>query len=94
MSADSSHHRLAAQIPEVLADLLGVRPADVAVFPVAPDGPDVVLSAGGHTFVIEFKTSGGAGPISAAARQVQRQAEREPDRVLPLVAAPFMSNAV
>ncbi len=93
MSVDSSHDRLAAQIPDVLAGLLGVRPADVTVSPASPDGPDVVLSAGGHTFVIEFKTSGSAGPISVAARQVQRQVEREPDRVLPLVAAPFMSDA-
>jgi len=49
-----------------------------------------VLRAGGRTFVLEYRASGAAAPVAAAAERAVRQAQALGKQALPLVAAPFM----
>ena len=86
------HNRLAARIPGVLAEILGVRPADVQVHVNDRSGADFVIAAVGHEFVIEFKKGASAATVAAAADKVRKYTKRSARRVIPLVAVPFMGD--
>jgi hypothetical protein len=80
-----------------LATLLDV-PSDemeVQIEPSSPEHgfvPDLVVKAGDRTLVVEFKTSGSAAPVAAAAEQVRRYATVLGEGVIPLVAVPYMGD--
>jgi len=92
MELRSEHARLAAKVPVVLARVLEVSPADVEVHAGHPSGADVVISAAGQTYLVEFTKSGSAGPIGSAAKKVLESARRTRKRNIPLVAVPFMGE--
>ena len=76
----------------MLARLLGIGLEGVAVRSDDPSGVDLVISAVGQTFVVEFNKSTGAAPIAAAVRKLQEMAGRFRRRVVPLLAVPFMGE--
>jgi hypothetical protein len=92
MALRSEHARLAAKVPMVLAEVLEVSPADIALHAVHPSGADVVASAAGQTYVVEFTKSGGAGAIASAAKKVLELAGKARRRGIPLVSVPFMGE--
>jgi hypothetical protein len=92
MGSRSEHDRMAVQVPEALAALLGVAPAEVEVRRDDPSGADLVVAAAGQTFVIEVNMSTGAAPIAAACKRVLGLARRLRKRVVPLLAVPFMGE--
>lgn len=92
MDALTEHDRLANKIPEVLAGLLGVRPAEVDVVSEAPSGADLVVHSAGQIIVIEFKKTTSAGSVAAAAKRVKEYARLVDEQALPLVAVPFMGD--
>lgn len=92
MRARSEHDRIALKVPEMLAGLLGVAPAELEVRTNDPSGADLVVAAAGQTFVVEVNKSTGAAPIAAASRKVLELAKRQRRRVVPLLAVPFMGE--
>lgn len=92
MPVHSEHDRMVARLPEVLSGLLGVRPAEVEVR-TGEAGADLVAAVAGRTFVVEFRQSTGAAPVAAAAAQVRGLARRCGQRVVPLLAVPYMGDA-
>jgi hypothetical protein len=76
---------------ERLAELLGLARADADIRPqAAGHRPDLVVALGGKTFVIEWKSSGAAAPVSMAAELVRSYAVELGGEVVPLVAVPYM----
>jgi len=54
---------------------------------------DGIVRAGAFTFVVLWKGSGAAAPVSTAVEQVRDYARRLGKKVIPLVAVPFMGKA-
>ena len=79
------------KVPGTLAGILGLGVADLRVRQDTRSGADLVVDAG-QTFVVEFKSSTSAAPIAAAAKQVLAHVNRVRQRVVPLVAVPFMGD--
>jgi hypothetical protein len=92
MDFKSEHDRLVERIPEVLADLLGIGLNDIQKNSHNPTGADLVISAAGHTFVVEFKKTNTAAILSATAKDVKEGGKRLGRRVIPLIAVPFMGE--
>jgi hypothetical protein len=92
MGLRSEHDRMAVQVPEALAALLGIAPAEVEVRWDDPSGADLVIAAAGQTFLIEVNMSTGAAPIAAACKKVLGLARQFHKRVVPLLAVPFMGD--
>jgi hypothetical protein len=93
----SFHQRMLAEIPQRLADLLGLPPGKVRVRPAhrlgrGKEEVDRVLDAGPHCFAVEYKADGTAAPISAATRVVRAFAGNLGNKVIPMVVTPFMGE--
>jgi hypothetical protein len=86
--------RLPAELPAALAGLLDV-PIDRVAVRLKQD--ELVASAGGHTFAVEWSGATAAGPVaSRAARAAERATgggRGRAGRIIPVVAVPFMSPA-
>ena len=85
------------EIPRRLAELLGLPPGKVRTRPETRRGTgkeevDLVLDAGAHRFVAEFKADGTAAPISAAVRAVRALAGKLGKKAIPMVVTPFMGE--
>ncbi len=91
--ATESHRLLEKQLPNALAQILGA-PADVKV----PgrrgrrSGHDLLVSSGGHSFVVEIEANGSPGQVAALAQAASERAHAHGKRSIPLVAVPFMSE--
>jgi len=84
----------AAAIPQVLAELLGVQPDVVAKQRLSRESrPVMVLQAGAHKFVVEFKASSDRGAVSLAAARVREQAASLRGRHIAAVVVPYMGEA-
>jgi hypothetical protein len=84
----------AAAIPQALADLLGVQPEVVANERLNRESrADMVLRAGPHKFVVEFKASSDRGAVSLAAAQARKEAAGRRGRWIAAVAVPYMGEA-
>jgi hypothetical protein len=93
----SFHKQVQAEIPQRLADLLGLPPGKVRVLLAPRLGPgkadvDRLLDAGSHRFVVEYKADGSAAPISAATRVLHAFAGNLGKQVIPMVVTPFMGE--
>jgi hypothetical protein len=81
---------------ERLADLFNVQASKTRLRaePRLPDGGvvDAVAQVGPHTFVIEWKRAGTAGPVAMAVEQVRRYAAILGGNTIPLVAVPYMGE--
>jgi hypothetical protein len=77
-----------------LAELLGAAASDARAcqHQRAPEA-DAVIELAGARFIVAWKSSGAAAPVSAAVEQVRRCASAVGRRAIPLVAVPFMGPA-
>ena len=84
--------RLAAKVPETLASLLGIDPADLAIQRAGRAGIDFELSAGGRVFLVDFKRSTSAAAVAAAARRLRDEAVQRSLDMVPVLAVPYMGD--
>lgn len=79
------------QVAERLAELLGAPASDARTrqHPRAPEA-DALIELAGATFIVAWKSSGAAAPVSAAVEQIRRHASAVGRRAIPLIAVPFM----
>lgn len=92
MPARTEEARL-VEVPGALARLLDAEPRTISSARSRAIHADLVVEAGGQTFVVEWRSSASASPVAAAVKQVAQYAERLGRRVIPLVAVPFMGDA-
>ncbi len=92
MRADGYRKELVGKVPGILTHLLGAN-KDVRIQSDERTGPDLLITASGKTFVIEFKQSTGTATIAAAARQLLSYRKRTAKQVVLLIAVPFMGEA-
>jgi hypothetical protein len=92
MEPPSERHAV-PRVLEMLAELVG-EPALVRhqITTRAERRPDAVIEVGRFTFVVEWKGSGAAAPVAAAADQSLAYAREIGAGALPLVAVPFMGE--
>jgi hypothetical protein len=90
--------RLEQEAPRRLAELLAVPISEVSVKPEpaawsgGSERADLLVSAGGFKFAVECKVGGDAAAVGMAVRSIRRFAERSRERVIPLVAVPYMGS--
>jgi hypothetical protein len=84
--------QLLARVPAALATLLDAPVEEVELQHGHASRADLVVSAAGHTFVIEVLGSAAVGPVAAHAARVAEIAKRVRRRAIPLLAVPFMSE--
>jgi ribosomal protein S28E/S33 len=88
------------EIPRRLAELLAVPAVRVSVQHEqaakrgARERPDLLVSAGGFKFAIEWKASGHAADVAMAAHSLRRYAGHAKEKVIPLLAVPYMGEVV
>ena len=87
-----SEKQAAAEIVDLLADLLGSSPKKIRSQAAAANGYDYSISAPGHRFLVEYKVSASAGPLAGAVDQLKKYAEANQDKGLPLIVVPFMGQ--
>ncbi|GAB4212478.1 MAG: hypothetical protein OHK0013_35300 [Sandaracinaceae bacterium] len=83
--------QLVAEVPAALASLLDVPQEDVNV--EAGGEADLLVSAAGHSFVVEVLGAASPGALAAHASQVTAAARRQGRKAVPLLVVPFMSDA-
>jgi hypothetical protein len=90
-----SEREIGRRLRELLQEYLGlsIHAAEEATIPNGParHGPDYVMSAGPHRFVIEAKSAGSTDQVASAIRQLEEFQQAYPDAI-PLVVVPFMST--
>ncbi len=91
MAVGPTEKQLVAEVPAALASLLDVPQGDVKVH--AGNEPDLLVSAAGHTFVIEVLGVASPGVLAARASHVAATARRQGRKVVPLLVVPFMGDA-
>lgn len=82
---------MATKVPELLAGLLGVEPANLDMHADDASGADLIVTVGPAFVVVVNKTTS-AAPIAAAAKKVKACAARIRRRTVPLVVVPFMGE--
>lgn len=84
----------AVAMPQVLAELLGVRPEAVVNERLSRESrADTIVRAGSHKFVVEFKASSDRGAVSLAARRAREEAASRRGRWIAAVVVPYMGAA-
>ena len=90
--------RLEQEVPKRLAELLAV-PANRVRVKLEPSIPgdrsnraDLLVSVSGFKFAVQWKASGGAAAVAMAVRAVRRFVEKSREKLIPLVAAPFIGE--
>lgn len=91
MGARPTEKQLVAEVPAALASLLDVPQEDVKV--EAGSEADLLVSAAGHSFVVEVLGAASPGALAAHASQVTAAARRQGRKAVPLLVVPFMSDA-
>lgn len=85
--------RRLAELLAVSADRLSVRrQASVPGDGAAGERADLVVWAGRFRFAVEWKASGQAAAVAMAIRSVCRFVEKSRDKLIPLVAAPYIGD--
>jgi hypothetical protein len=84
--------RLLAQVPTALASVLDIPVDSVGVSGGVDMRSELVLSAGGHSFAVEWSVSATPGLVASGATNAARRAKSLGKRVAPLVAVPFMGD--
>jgi len=81
-------------VVKALSDFAGSGPGRVCEQP-GPAGPgaDAVVKAGPFTFAVTWVASGGPARAAARADRIRREAHAMGRKVIPLVAAPYLSDA-
>lgn len=91
MAVRLTEKQLVAEVPAALASLLDVPQEDVKV--EAGSEADLLVSAAGHSFVVEVLGAAPPGALAAHASQVTAAARRQGRKAVPLLVVPFMSDA-
>lgn len=91
MAVRPTEKQLVAEVPAALASLLDVPEEDVVV--QAGAEADLLVSAAGHSFVVEVLGGASPGVLSAHASQAAAAARRQRRKAVPLLVVPFMSDA-
>jgi len=87
-----SEKQAAAEIVDLLADLLDTSPKKIRSQAAAANGYDYSISAPGHRFLVEYKVSASAGPLAGAVDQFNKYADANQDKGLPLIVVPYMGQ--
>ena len=81
------------RLSEILAEPVGTSSADYAVPHEAGVAPmDAVVTAGAHSFVLEWKRSGSLGQIALAVELLKRVTDSSTCSRIPVVAVPYMGR--
>lgn len=91
MAVRTTGKQLVAEVPAALASLLDVPQEDVKV--EAGSEADLLVSAAGHSFVVEVLGAASPGALAAHASQVAAAARRQRRKAVPLLVVPFMGDA-
>ncbi len=91
MAVRTTEKQLVAEVPAALAGLLDVPQADVKV--QAGGAADLLVSAAGHSFVVELLGAASPGALAAHASQAAAAARRQRRKAVPLLVVPFMTDA-
>ena len=90
--------RIADEISRRLADLLGV-PMDRIAAKVGPSASgdrktraNLLVLAGGFKCAVAWKASGSAAAVAMAVRSVRRFVEKSREKLIPLVATPYIGE--
>jgi Transcriptional regulator, AbiEi antitoxin, Type IV TA system len=92
------NQRLEREVPQRLAELLDMPQNRVKVQPQGVAGRektaevDLLLSAGGLNFAVEYKATGQAAAVALAIHSVLKFAEQQKKKTIPLVAVPYMGE--
>lgn len=88
-----TEHRALLELPAHLAGLLGVPRGTVEVLE-APSQVDLLLSAAGKVFLVEYKVQASTGKALEAVKQLRRYLTLDgiPDGTIPVVAVPYMGD--
>jgi hypothetical protein len=81
-----------AQIPEMLAHWLDLKPAQLRSAPKGEE-VDLLLRTASHKFVIEWKGAGNVALINASIKQLQAYVRASSSDLVPIIAVPFMGEA-
>jgi hypothetical protein len=91
MAARSTRKQLVAEVPAALASLLDVPQGEVEV--QAGTEPDLLVTAAGHSFVVEVLAAASPGALATHVTRVAAAARRQHRRTVPLLVVPFMGDA-
>jgi hypothetical protein len=91
MAVRPKEKQLVTEVPAALASLLDVPQEDVKV--EAGSEVDLIVSAAGHSFVVEVLGAASPGALAAHASQLTAAARRQGRKAVPLLVMPFMSDA-
>lgn len=91
MAGRSTEEHLMAQLPSTLAELLDISEGDIEVRREPGYGADLLVSAAGHSFVMQIKASSAAGAVAADAEHLVAIAKAVRKRAIPVIGVPFMS---
>jgi len=83
------------EVRRLLSELIGPPAAVMVAEPLVRGSfvADATVEAGGHTFLVEWRSSGKLTPVAGALRAISRHAVEYGRPVIPLVAVPYMSKA-
>jgi hypothetical protein len=85
--------RVVSEVPGLLAGLLEMPENRVTVRPGAKGSmPDLVVSAGKHTFLVESKSSSARAPLVQAVMRLEEKREGMKKDVIPLLVVPYMGE--
>lgn len=81
------------EIIDLLSDMVGSSPSTIQLQHVgATKRYDYAISAAGHRFMAEYKTSASTGSVAAAIDSLMRCVETNTDPGLPLIVVPYMGK--
>ena len=85
--------RVVSEVTGLLASLLEMPENRVAVRPGAKGSmPDLVISAGKHTFLVESKSSSARAPLIQAVTRLEEKRGGTKKDVIPLLVVPYMGE--
>lgn len=91
MAVQIAEKQLVSEVSAALASLLDLPQEDVKV--AVGSEADLLVSAAGHSFVVEVLGAASPGTLAAHASQVASAARRQGRKAVPLLVVPFMSDA-
>lgn len=91
MAIRPTEKQLVAEVPAALESVLDVPHEDVKV--EAGSEADLLVSAAGHSFVVEVLGAASPGALAAHASHVTAAARRQGRKAVPVLVVPFMGDA-
>lgn len=80
------------EVARLLAELLGAPASASSAVKTASSGGDAVIHAGGHDYVVEWRSSGDVAGVAAGVRQLELY-RKGGDHEVALLTVPFMGDA-